>query len=136
VLSSIAFLLQRESGMTAIREPRLSELDFQRQLVGPKGLATMLGWKHVHVRKGRTKDSWATSTSGELGKGWPDLVLVRERDRRLIFAELKADDGKLTDQQLVLEALRALQTIGPIAPERRHPADRSRDFDAIAETLR
>jgi protoporphyrinogen oxidase len=129
--------------MTAIREPRLSELDFQRQLVGPHGLATMLGWKHVHVRKGRTKDSWATSTSGELGKGWPDLVLVRERDRRLIFAELKADDGKLTlDQELVLEALRALQTIGPIAPE---PVViprievvvwRPRDFDAIAETLR
>lgn len=40
--------------------------------------------------------------------GWPDLVLVRRRDRRLIFAELKSDIGKVTArQEAVLELLRA-----------------------------
>lgn len=40
--------------------------------------------------------------------GWPDLVLVRVRDRRLIFAELKAEKGRLSTRQAeVLELLEA-----------------------------
>lgn len=39
------------------------------------------------------------------GAGWPDLALCRER---LIFAELKTERGKLTEQQTYwIERLRA-----------------------------
>jgi hypothetical protein len=86
--------------------PRLREIDFQRQLVGPKGLATMLGWQHVHFRPAMTKHGWRTAGTGELAQGWPDLVLIRERDHRLIFVELKADGATTTvAQDAVLTAL-------------------------------
>lgn len=129
----------------------LTEIEFQRQLVGPHGLATMLGWQHVHHRPAKTEHGWRTPVSGELGKGWPDLVLVRERDSRLIFAELKSDAGRVTpDEQRVLEVLRSLvfdpAAFWPIEPrtwdETQRPPRvdvvvwRPRDFDAIAEILR
>jgi hypothetical protein len=42
-------------------------------------------------------------------RGWPDLVLVRVRDRRLLFIELKAEGKSPTVRQAeVLEMLRAL----------------------------
>lgn len=107
----------------------MTELDFQRQLVGPKGLATMLGWLHVHHRPAQTTRGWRTPVSGELGKGWPDLVLVRERDRRLIFAELKSDTGRVTpDEERVLGILRRVGLEVHVW--------RPRDLDAIAEVLR
>lgn len=41
--------------------------------------------------------------------GWPDLVLARRIDRRLIFAELKTEKGVLSARQAeVLELLRAV----------------------------
>lgn len=41
--------------------------------------------------------------------GWPDLTLIRRRDRRLVFAELKAEKGVLSPRQgEVLELLRQL----------------------------
>lgn len=43
--------------------------------------------------------------------GWPDLTLIRRRDRRLIFAELKAEKGVVSVRQAeVLELLRRLET--------------------------
>ena len=92
-------------------QPKLKELDFQRQLVGtkPPGLAVILGWEHVHFRPAMTKHGWRTAGTGSMAAGWPDLVLVRPRDRRLIFAELKADGAKVTpDQERVLEVLQSL----------------------------
>lgn len=42
--------------------------------------------------------------------GWPDLTLIRRRDRRLIFAELKAEKGKVSHrQEQVLDLLRCLE---------------------------
>lgn len=42
--------------------------------------------------------------------GWPDLTLIRRRDRRLIFAELKAEKGKPSHrQEQVLDLLRCLE---------------------------
>lgn len=93
---------------------RFSERLFREQLVGyvkgePRGLATVLGWEHASFRPAQTSHGWRTPVTGELGKGWPDLTLVRARDRRLVFAELKADDGVLSpDQEHVLESLRSL----------------------------
>lgn len=41
--------------------------------------------------------------------GWPDLTLIRASDRRLVFAELKAEAGRLSPRQAeVLELLRTV----------------------------
>lgn len=84
----------------------LTEEQFQAQVLD---LATILGWESFHVRPARTAHGWRTATQGTLAKGWPDLVLLRVRDRRLLFAELKRDGAKTTpEQDLVLEGLRAV----------------------------
>lgn len=68
--------------------------------------ARNLGWRVSHFRAARVKrdgeETWATPVAAD-GKGFPDLVLVRER---VIFAELKSDTGVLRpDQLLWMEAL-------------------------------
>lgn len=63
------------------------------------GLAPMLGWESFHVRPARTMKGWRTPTEGSLAKGWPDLVLIRARDRRLVFAELKRQHRDLDPAQ-------------------------------------
>lgn len=90
----------------------MKEIDLQRLIVGKDGLAATLGWDHVHVRKARTAESWRTPTSGTMAAGWPDLVLVRTRDRRLIFAELKRETEQLRPEQLDV-----MQTLGALAGE-------------------
>lgn len=78
-----------------------TEAEFQRWVTE---LAEVLGWTHVHFRPAMTSKGYRTPVSGPLGKGWPDLVLVRER---VIFAELKSVKGKLSlEQDYVLEELR------------------------------
>lgn len=68
-------------------------------------LAEYLQWRWIHHRPARTEQGWRTAVSGSHAKGWPDLVLVRER---LIVAELKGSWGRVTDeQQSWLDALRA-----------------------------
>jgi hypothetical protein len=54
-----------------------------------------------------TKHGWRTAVSAD-GVGWPDLTLVR--GEQLIFAELKSDRGRLTDQQQVW-----LEVLGKVA---------------------
>lgn len=86
--------------------PPLAEIDFRRQIVGPKGLATMLGWVHVGFRPAKTEFGWRTPVTGELGAGWPDLVLVSVDRKRLLFRELKSDAGVVSNEQrVVLETL-------------------------------
>ncbi len=83
--------------------PALSERDFQRQVTD---LATMLGWQWVHFRPAQTSRGWRTPVSGSLGAGWCDLVLVRVRDRRIVFVELKRETGIVSpEQQGVLRTL-------------------------------
>ncbi len=90
---------------TAASLPTLNEKDFQRQVTD---LAEILGYEWVHFRPAQTSRGWRTPVSGPLGKGWVDLVLVRARDGRLIFAELKAELGKTSpDQEHVLAVLRS-----------------------------
>jgi hypothetical protein len=103
--------------------PAISEADFMRQVTD---LAEILGWSWAHFRPAETARGWRTPVSGPLGKGFPDLVLVK--GPRLIFAELKRDGGKLTpDQERVAIALGGAATTYVW-----HPVD----FDMIAETLR
>lgn len=129
--------------MTARAHP---ELDLQRAIVGtkPPGLAVIFGWEHVHFRPAMTKHGFRTPGSGSMAKGWPDLTLVRPRDRRLIFAELKSDVAKPTpEQDTVLGILRELETGGEpsILATGRGPQIevyvwRPRDLDDIARILR
>ena len=56
-------------------------------------LATIYGWRWAHFRVARTKYGWRTAVSGPLGAGFPDLVLTRERDGRMLMVELKTDTG-------------------------------------------
>lgn len=90
--------------------------------------------------------------------GWPDLTLIRRRDRRLIFAELKSQKGQLSPRQAeVLGLLRELELepSGLVRGEAQRPNPsesrmrmlgdlprievhvwRPEDLQAIAETLR
>ena len=81
-------------------ERHMAEEELSRLLIDPtSGLAPMLGWETFHVRPARTKSGWRTPVQGSMAKGWPDLVLVRTRDRRLIFAELKRELEDLRPEQ-------------------------------------
>ena len=79
-------------------------------------LATYYQWNHFHPFEMRRSDP-----------GWPDLTLVRPPE--LLFAELKADTGRLTDAQRLWIGwlLSCGQEVHVWRP---------RDFDAIHERLR
>lgn len=67
----------------AVTRPRpITEAAFQRQVVQ---LAKMLGWKIYHPVVSRLSV-----------KGWPDLVIVRER---VLYRELKAENKQTTPEQ-------------------------------------
>lgn len=89
----------------------ISEKVFRHQVID---LSKLFGWKH-----------YFTWTSIHSPKGFPDLVLVRER---VIFAELKTEKGKITpNQQEWIDALRkANQEVYLWRPS---------DFDEIARIL-
>lgn len=81
----------------------MSETEFLRQVLE---LAAMLGWSGAHFRPALTSRGWRTPVQGPLGAGFPDLVLVNVRRRRVLFVELKSDAGKVSaDQAAVLAAL-------------------------------
>ena len=59
-------------------------------------LAELLGWRTMHQRPGLTQSGhWRTALQGS-GKGWPDLVLVRDR---VLYRELKSARGMLSMEQ-------------------------------------
>jgi hypothetical protein len=98
------------------------EADFQRAIIQ---LAQLKGWRVAHFRKAQNgKGQWRTPVAAD-GKGFPDLVLVRDR---VIFAELKTDRGTLTPDQT--EWQHALARAGAIAA-----VWRPREWNAIAEVL-
>lgn len=69
------------------------EAQFQQALLQ---VARLQRWRVAHFRPARTDKGWRTAVEAD-GAGFPDLVLVRPP--RLIFAELKADDGELAAAQ-------------------------------------
>lgn len=116
----------------------LTERDFQRQVTG---LAEVLGWSWCHWRALRNgRGIWQVPVEGPLGKGWPDLTLLRVRDRRLIFAELKREtEDPTADQVAVLAALEELREMSTdAAPLGRVEVHlwRPSDLERIAEVLR
>lgn len=101
---------------------RVTEAYFQEQVVE---LAEVLGWSWVHFRPGRTAHGWRTPVSGPLGKGFVDLIMLRER---VIFVELKGDKGKVGPEQAAV--IHALQEAGAEAHIWR-PAD----WDTVVAVL-
>jgi len=85
---------------TAISGERLSERDFERQVLE---LAALTGWRTAHFRPAKTSKGWRTPVSGD-GAGFPDLVLVRPPV--VLFVELKSATGRTSSgQEAWLEAL-------------------------------
>ena len=61
-----------------------------------EGLARDLGWRVYHApdnRPGRT------GRVQRIVPGWPDLVAVHARQKRIVYAELKATKGRVTPEQ-------------------------------------
>jgi hypothetical protein len=74
--------------------PKLSEADFQAKIIN---LAKWCGWRVFHPRPARYSDGrMATHYTGDAG--FPDLVLCHP-GRGVIFAELKADKGRISPAQ-------------------------------------
>lgn len=111
--ATAARLAPRSAG--AVTRGRLTDVERAERKVGGDqlveqiaDLAVVLGWEWLHVGALRTKFGWRTPTRGTLS-AWPDLILIRERDRRLIFAECKRQlEPVRPDQERVLEVLRSL----------------------------
>jgi hypothetical protein len=59
-------------------------------------LARLLGYRVAHFRPAKTERGWRTPVEAD-GKGFPDLVLAKPN--RLVFVELKAAKGKVSDEQ-------------------------------------
>ncbi len=78
-----------------VAAPPLSEKDFLTQVTQ---LAEIRRWHWLHLRPAMTQHSWRTPISGPLGKGFPDLMLVR--GERILFMELKRDGAKPTPEQV------------------------------------
>jgi len=80
--------------MTRIRRAGLApsaytEKEWQRQV---EQIADRYWWDYrYHVTRPKMSP-W----------GWPDLVLIRRKDRRIVFAELKAQSTAVTPDQLGL----------------------------------
>lgn len=104
----------------------MTEAEFFRQVVE---LAALLGYQYAHFRPAMTKRGWRTPVQGPLGAGFPDLVLVSARRRRVIYAELKSDAGKPTPAQIMVRDL--LSAAGDEAY-----IWQPKDWDAIVAILR
>jgi len=91
-------------------------------------LSEALGYGWGHFRPAQTSRGWRPPVSGPMGKGWVDLMLVHPTHKRVIFAELKTDRGKLTpEQEWVGEQLKAAGA--------EHYVWRPRDWDEIVKVL-
>ena len=111
--------------MTATLPP-VTEAELQ-QLV--TDAASVLGWSWLHIRPARTMHGWRVPIEGPLGAGFPDLVLVRPRDQRLLLLEMKAAKGVVSAAQATCHAL--LRSAGlDVRVVRPH------DADAVPDLLR
>lgn len=82
----------------------MSGRELQRAVID---LAHLFGWSVAHFRPGRVlrhgKEIYETPVAAD-GKGWPDLVLCKDRSDLgmpglLLFRELKGDGDRLRPEQ-------------------------------------
>ncbi len=91
------------------------ERDFQRRVVE---MATRFGWKVWHVPAPMRADRAGGFVGAKEAAGIADLILTHDDPPRLVFMELKADGGKLSDRQTeFLQAVKAVadKTVGFVA---------------------
>jgi hypothetical protein len=103
-------------------ESRVLERDFQKAVTDA---LNALGWRWYHSRPAQTSKGWRTALSGDVG--YPDITAVR-RDR-ILFIELKAEKGRLSEEQGAW-----LADLGAAGAEAF--CWRPSDWPAIEETLR
>lgn len=73
----------------------LKEEEFMKQVME---LAKKTGWRRCHFRPAMAASGrWLTAGQGDW-KGFPDLIMVR--GKKLIFVELKTNEGELSDKQI------------------------------------
>ncbi len=75
------------------KAPAMTGGQLQEQIIE---LAHLLGWKVAHFRPARTKFGWRTPVAAD-GKGYPDLVLYRER---IVHVECKSRHEPLRAEQV------------------------------------
>lgn len=66
----------------------MAEITEKQWMNQVRTLAMILGWRPYHTYCSVYSDA-----------GFPDLVLVHTKQRRVIFAELKRDTGRVTERQ-------------------------------------
>ena len=72
----------------------MTEKELQQNVID---LAHLLKWKVAHFRPALTQSGhWRTPVAAD-GKGFPDLVLVRDR---VMFVEMKSHSGSLSEEQV------------------------------------
>jgi hypothetical protein len=104
-------------------QARAPELLTETQFSGlVRELAAIGGWRLRY----HTVDSRGSK------RGFPDWVLVHREDRRIIFAELKTETGKPTEQQE--EWLEALERVRGLEVHLWRPSDWARE-GGIVQTL-
>jgi hypothetical protein len=84
----------RVKSITKDNKIPIREKDFTRTV---SEYASLRGWLVAHFRPAMDRHGrWKTPVQGD-GTGFPDLVMARAG--KVIFAELKTDNGKMTDNQ-------------------------------------
>lgn len=101
----------------------MTEAEWQKMLVKS---AVQLGWDFLHI--GRNGKHQKVGAKGTLGRGWPDLTLVK--NGRLLFIECKAE-GAPPPPQEQKDILALLSTI----PGAQVLVARPRDFNMILDVL-
>ena len=79
-----------------MRTTAIAQMTEQELLDCVVELSHVLGFKVAHFRAARTANGWRTPVAAD-GAGWPDLTIVGRG--RVIFAELKAERGRTSDEQ-------------------------------------
>ena len=103
---------------------KLSETAFGSQV---ESLLKLYGWRYTHFRPAFTNKGYRTPLTGH--KGFPDYCAVR--GGRLLFIELKSEDGKLSpEQQMWLDDLEEVRLIGAVR------VFRPSDFETVMELLK
>ncbi len=91
------------------------ERDFQKRVVD---MAVRFGWKVWHVPAPMRADRAGGFVGAKEAAGIADLILVHADPPRLVFMELKADGGKLSDRQTeFLQAVRSVADESMIRPD-------------------